>query len=81
MKNCESTNLLNGLGSGGFSPRPPVVPPQINEILEHEADSAAHRLVGDDLVDFRKVVVEWRKILQRGKVRVRTWRIHNIEGL
>ena len=60
-------NLLDGFWAGGFSPGLPVVPPKVNEVLEHEADSAAHLLVGDDLVDVGKVVVERSQILQTVK--------------
>ena len=57
-------HLVNRFRSGDVSPRLPLACPEIDQILKHKSDSAAHVLLTDDAVDVPEVQVEWRQTLK-----------------
>ena len=63
----QPTNLIDRFWSSSFSSRPPVVLSKVNEILKHEANSAADLFIANDAVDVSKVEVEGGQTLFNDK--------------
>ncbi len=51
-------NLFNGFWPSYIPSRLPLVPPQVDDVLQHESNSAGRLLLLDDPLDAREVRVE-----------------------
>ena len=63
----DAEEEISSPASSIFSRRLPTVLPQVDEISEHEPDTAANILAGDDLVDVFKVAVQPLQLLKTDK--------------
>ena len=59
------TDLVDSFGTGNIPARLPPAVAKVDQILEHEPDSAADGVLADDQIDIREVFVEIRKALKR----------------